>query len=99
MNVSRHNADFTLIRSDDTGTVGADKTSFVLLNESRFDTDHILCGNTLTQLINFNSKHIFWEKQWLFFNFSNFPSVMQTARGISASIASRTALAANFGGT
>lgn len=48
VDVTGHDTDLALLRRDDTRAVGTDESGLVLLDESRFDTNHILSGDTFS---------------------------------------------------
>ena len=48
MDVTGHDADLALLGRDDARAVGTDESGFVLLDESRLDSDHILGGDTFS---------------------------------------------------
>lgn len=48
MDVTGHDTDLALLGGDDAGAVGADKSGLVLLDQGRFDSDHVLGGDTFS---------------------------------------------------
>ena len=89
VDVAGHDADLAGPGRDDAGTVGADQTGLALSEEGVLHLDHVLLGDTCTGP-SVSSHHLC---------LSLLPSVIQTIRGISASMASRMAAAAPGGGT